>query len=247
MPPVQLDLGGTTGALDYAGLAEVLRCAIDKQGYLEPMFMGRVEGKLLVQLKQLARLGPETTPAMLPGLAQRLTYWYNARAAWSIYLAMDLYRAGRKTVLGLRRRSFPLDGREMTLEDIDTKLYTLAGFKAVIAAPSMDEHRAVLPQKPFESKTIEQVIARRFNSYIADRHRFVIDIETQQIRFAPIFWRYRKEILRQHYQLYRAPQATLSTALLPMVQGLAGYRLQQAMGYKCVQETTPARLTINDD
>ncbi len=247
LPPVKLKTVSLAKTIDYDNLAAVLDRALDKRGYVAPTLMSDVEGKLLAQLQQLAKLGPTTAPAQLPSLGQRLAYWYNARAAWSIYLAMDLHRAKRKTVVGLTSRSFPLDGQRLTLADIDAKLYALAGLEAVIAAPSMNEHRAELPRKPFDPKTIQQEIARRFNSYIGDRGRFIIDIETQQIRFAPIFWQYRTEILRWHNKLYGAPQATLSTALLPRVTGLAGYRLQQAVGYKCVQDTKPAELTITGD
>jgi len=247
LPPVELKTVSLAKTINYDNLAAVLDRALDKRGRVAPVLMADVEGKLLAQLQQLAKLGPTTAPSQLPSLGQRLAYWYNARAAWSIYLAMDLYRAKRKTVVGLTSRSFPLDGQQLTLADIDAKLYALAGLEAVIAAPSMDAHRAELPQKPFEPKAFQQEIARRFNSYIGDRRRFVIDVETQQIRFAPIFWQYRTEILRWHNKLYGSPQATLSTALLPRVTGLAGYRLQQAVGYKCVQNTKPAGLSIIDD
>ena len=247
-PPVQLKLPATApaGEISYADLAVVLDGALDKRGYIEPIFIERLEGRLLAQLGLLARLGPASAPGLLPDRACKLAYWYNARSAWSIYLAMDMYRAGRKTVQGLSSRRFPLDGREMTLADIDARLYALGGIKAVIAAPSADEHRAKLPRKPFRAEDIQRRIARRFDEYFADRGRFVIDIETQQIRLAPVIWQYRDEILRRYYESYGAPQATLRTALGTMVTGLGRYRLQQAVGYKCLQDTTPAGLTVND-
>ncbi len=247
LPPVQLNTAGVTPSVNYDNLNEVLTWLIDKQGLVEPLRIEDVEKQLHSQLQLFAVTGPDVTPKLFGTKADRLAYWYNARAAWSIRLAMDLFNAKQLKACGLDTRSFPLDGQAMTLKMIDAKLDSLAGFQGVVASPSMKQDRAIMPQNAFDPKTVEQKIPERFNQYICDRTRFIIDIAKRQIQFPPAFWQYREKIIADNIKQYGTPQPTFATALLPMLNRPAVYRLQNAVGYKCVESPQPCTITVKND
>jgi len=205
-----------------------------------------VAGALETQRKRLAVAGPDATPSLYPTDEDCLAYWYNARTAWSIALAMRLHEEKKQDAATLKAFLFPLNGRQMTLVDIDKALFALGGYQAVVAAPCANLQRAALPEVPFAARTIRQTIHQRFDGFVDDWRRFIINVETQQIRFPSVMWQYRKNILAKYDKRYGAPQATLATALLSLVKGSAARRLQDAVGYVCVENTTPGRLALTE-
>jgi len=137
----------------------------------------------------------------------------------------------------LTGRPFPLDSRTMTLADIDSLLEEQFGWKSAVAAPCVASNRAVIPTKPFDTtdmKNAAELIDRRFNEFVDDRDRFVIDVPCSRILVPPVLWQFGDRILADHKKLYRTTGATLTTALLPHVRLSAHRRLQDAIGYKCV-------------
>jgi len=242
--PVVLDLAGVAPKVDYSELDEVLGAVVRKDGLLDAEAFGEVAGRLEVLLKRLAVTGPTATPALFPTDDEALAYWYNARAAWAIKLA-SLYGFPKR--LDRRRlydRAFTLDGRSMTLADIDEAILTLGGWKAVVAAPGIMLDSAVLPRSGFRAEQIRRRIDRRFNEFIDDPRRFVIDIEAQKLRVPSVLYRFAPQLIDQYNKTYGTRGATLTTALLPHVTGSAARRLQDAMGYRCVKNTQTGRLAV---
>jgi len=235
--PIALDVAGATPEVSYDDLAAVLKVAFgddkDKRGFLVGDELKRVSDRLDAQLKRLAITGPTVTPALLPAPADRLAYWYNARTAWAIKLVLlaECPRALPRRLL--ETRPFPLDGRTMTLEQIDAILAEDADWRVAVAAPSVRRHRARLPAAPFSPKTVRDGIANRFHEYVADYERFIIDVERRQIVCHPLLWRVRERLIAEHHRKYRTEGATLTTALLPYVTGSGRRRLQDAIGYRC--------------
>jgi len=240
-PPVKPIALGVTGArpeVNYDDLAAVLKVAFgddkDERGFLVGDELKRVSDRLDAQLKRLAVTGPTVTAALLPADDDRIAYWYNARTAWAIKLVLlaECPRALPRRLL--ETRPFPLDGRTMTLEQIDAILAEDPDWRLVVAAPSVRRHRARLPAAPFSPKTVRNEIANRFNEYVADDERFLIDVERQQIVVHPLLWVLRERLIAEHHRKYRTEGATLTTALLPYTTGSARRRLQDAIGYRCV-------------
>jgi hypothetical protein len=243
---ITLDVAEATPSTDVKELTAVLKRCVEKQGFIDVDKYKSVAGKLQTQLKQLAVTGPDATPEWYPTADDRLAYWYNARAAWSIALAMRLHQEKKNNAAALRDFLFPLNGRQMTLGQIDKAIFALGGYQAVVAAPCANLQRAALPEEPFAAKTVRRDVRRRFDAFVDDRRRFTIDVETQQIRFPPVLWQYRDDILAEHRRQYDAPQATFATALLPLVKGSAARRLQNAVGYTCVENITPGQLALTE-
>jgi hypothetical protein len=244
--PVYLDTRGIAPKVDYSALAVVLKKAVNKDGYVVLDKFPPVAAELEKQLKLLAVTGPAATPDLLPTKDDRLAYWYNARAAWAIQLAVMQHRDKRIDPDGLRIRPFSLDGRLMTLERIDVAIEKLGGVPAVIAAPGVYLRRAALPAEPFKPEGIGKIIRKRSVAFVDDKKRFIIDIESQKVRFPPVVWRYRKQILDYYADHYGQVKATLTTAMLPVVSESALRRLQDAVGYECVENRQPAELALEE-
>jgi len=248
--------------MDYSGLAAVLKAVVRRGGKVVADRLMEQSNALEGQLIQMSIAGPETTPKLFAADEQRLVYWYNARAAWALRLLMTFSKerfkdggdVSRTAGVSVRRlfgsdeerkepqivsagefsaRPFPLDGRTMTLADIDSLLEEKFGWKAVAAAPCVMSNRAALPVEPVETKKSGELLDKRFNEFVDDPDRFVIESLDSQILVPSVLWRFRDRILDDHKRTYRAAGATLTTALLPHTRLSAHRRLQDAIGYEC--------------
>ncbi len=242
--PVVLEGPSVAPAADYTELAAVLAAAVDQGGYLRPEALGPLEGSLNVQLRRLAVTGPTVTPLLLPQPEDRLAYWYNARCAWSIELARLASFAQRMSPSRLELRPFPLDGRLMTLREIDAAIAKLAGWKALVAAPGLALDRAALPREAFGPGKMERRMDERLGAFIADRRRFRVDHRARRVLVPSVLWRFRVDLVETYQRRDGAEAATFITALLPHVEGAALRRLQDAVGYKALQAPQEESLAI---
>ncbi len=230
--PVTLDDGPAAPDVDYADLAVVLSEAIGADGWIIPSQLDLYADRLDAQLLRLKVTGPTATPELLPGRDDRLAYWYNARAAWSLRLVHLLACPQKVCPAELPRRSFPLDGRTMTLADIDEHLLgAFDDWRVVVAAPGALLQRAAPPHRPFSADDVRGRIAERIDAFIADEDRFVIDVDHRRIVVPPVIWRFRERIMDEYEGRYGARPVDLRQALLPHVDGAALRRLQNAVGY----------------
>ena len=256
LTPVTLDATEIKPVVDYSRLAKVLNHVVTDDGEVDTFRMSEEYSQLLEdQLKLFTLTGPGATPELFSTPAQKLAYWYNARTAWSIKLGMmqvktDSEKQASKKDYTYRQlsRKFPLDGRLMTLKDIDIVLDDKGdkGFYRVVAAPGILFDRAKLPDKPFDPKTIDEEICGRVNAFVNSSARFVIDFEAQEVLFPPVLWRYRGRIIGRYRKNYHLPDVfiSLTTAMLDHVSGSALHRLQLAIGCKCVENTRRIKMAV---
>ena len=256
LAPVTLDATNVKPVVDYSKLSKVLDRAVSKDGQVDTFRMNEEYSQLLKdQLKLLAVTGPTATPELFSTPAQRLVYWYNVRTAWSIELGMMQVKADADKQVSAKdytyrelSRKFPLDGRLMTLKDIDLVLDDNGdkGFYKVVAAPGILFDRAKLPRKPFDAKTIDKEICERVNAFVDSSVRFVIDFEAQQVLFPPVLWNYRGRIIRLYRKTYNLSDGyiSLTTAMLSHVTDPARHRLQLAIGYRCVENTRRVKMAV---
>jgi len=240
--PVALDVTGLAPAADYKHLAAVLETAVQEGGMVDPSALKRHAEALDAQLGLLAVTGPSATSELFHTPEDRLAYWYNARAAWAMKLVLLDNVPKRITERKLRSRPFPLDGRLMTLADIDAILSADEDWRTVVAAPGVCLLRAALPAVPFTAGDVRRRITRRLGEFIDDPDRFVIDVEHRRILIPPVLWRFRDRLIDAHNETYGTDGATLTTALLPLVGGSAHRRLQDAIGYRAVRARTTGLL-----
>ena len=120
-------------------LTAVLRYGVSEQNNIEPRDFADADyglpAKLDRQLALFAKIGPTTAPKRFSTPDERLAYWYNARAAWAIKLAMLKDCPEELSGAEFEERTFPPDGRRMTLADIDRALSREADWRIVTAAP----------------------------------------------------------------------------------------------------------------
>lgn len=235
-PPLNLDANGVSPRLDYADLGAVLAKAVTAEGKIDSYDLAKVAARLDDQLKLLAVTGPTATPALTPSAEDQLAYWYNARAAWSIKLA-SLYDCPKELpAAAIEARPVPLDGRSMTLDEIDAILARDADWRVAVVAPSVRMNRAALPREAFSPASIRGQLPGRLCDYIVDDKRFNIDIENQIVYFPPVLWRLRQRLIDDYNSTYHTRGATsLTTALLPMFPCKATLRLQGAVGFATVE------------
>ncbi len=236
LQPIVLDANGVLPRVDYTDLDAVLERAVNKDGLVDAFDANIVASRLDQQLKRLAITGPTATPILFPTAEDRLAYWYNARAAWSIKLAMLANCPQDLPAASLEGRAVPLDGRSMTLEQIDAILSQDADWRIAVAAPSVRMNRPPLPAKSFAAADVRPQAASRVSAYVADDKRFNIDIENRVVYFPSVMWRFRQQLIDQYNATYHTTGATqLVTAMLPLFEGLPQRRLQGAMGFAAVE------------
>jgi hypothetical protein len=244
--PITLDTTGVRPDANYGELAQVLADAVDSRGLIDTVILGNRTALLDAQLKRLAVTGPTVTPALFPTPEDRLAYWYNARAGWSLkMLAMSPCTKDSPCPEAEDRR-FPLDGRTMTLADIDAVLADDADWRTLVCAPGCCLSRARPPAKPLSGADIRRRIAQGFIELVDDPARFVIDVESQQILVPSVLWRYRQRLIDHYQNTYGTVGATLGTALLPYLSGSALRRLQDAIGYQTVELSAGDKPAISD-
>ena len=244
--PIVLQPVAVQRTVDYGNLAQVLQKAVNSDGRLLPEATARQADKLDRQLCRLAVLGPTSTPELFPEPEDAIAYWYNARAAWAMKLAI-LNDFPEKLSPRQQARMFPLDSRRMTIAGIDAKLAADEDWRTEVVAPGICLSCARLPACPFSGQDIRRRIAERFNRFVDDSERFVIDIRHRRILLPPALWKRRLELVAKHNAAYGTTGAKLPTVLLPYVSGSAHRRLQDAIGYKVAPAGTNFKLFLAED
>ncbi len=246
--PVELDLTGAVPTTDTSELARVLQAVVTDGGRFDPAALKRMEGTLDACLRKLAVTGPRATPELFPTYGSRWAYWYNARAAWSMKLALLAGCPPRSKPGQLWRRRFPLDGRWMSLEEIDRLLLAEARrtgeFRLAACAPGVTVSFQALPERPLTPADLPRALARAFDRLVLDERRFVLDVERRRVLVPPMLWACREMLVRRYQADYGVREVTLLTALRPHVGPAALRRLEEAVGYAVTNRGRLAILAI---
>jgi len=248
--PVALDVKGVQAAADYSDLAAVLRGvfvtkrSIRRHRFINPQSAKELADRLNRQLARLAVTGPTATPQLFHTPEAKLAYWYNARAAWALKLAMLQDFPPELSRRRLYSRQFRLDGRLTTLEQIDATLASDSDWRTLVAAPCVTLQRAGLPAEPFGPGDIRQRIAERLGEFIDDDERLLISVARKCIYVPAVLWRFEGTLRKSHDDTYGTEGSTLTTGLLPYVSGSPHRRLQDAVGYRCVPDAEGYKLAI---
>ncbi len=220
--------------VDYSDLAFMLDKGVTTDGLLIPKVIEKNMVRLDQQLKLMKVTGPSITPELFTSEDAKLAYWYNARAAWAMKLAVLCDCPEDVDIKEYTDRAFILDGRRMVLEEIDEILVGYDDWQILVAAPGVTLGRAHMPDEPFAAYDVRRRIGKRFNAFVDDRKRFVIDIAGKKLRVPAVLWGFRKDLINQYESSYGTEGATFITALLPHTSGSAQRRLQDAVGYRSV-------------
>ena len=229
----------------FDNLKLVLKKSVDSDLDLNIPDLYRQREKLIDQLIILKSIGPKTTPKLFTSNSQKIAYWLNTRAAWSVYLAyLESEKTKNKRTTEFYNTQIIIDKQKMSLQKIDNKLEKIGGIFAVLAAPGVCSNRAAVPQKIISSSNLPEKLKLRFCKFINDSDKIVIDVKNRTVEFPPIIWKYRKFIIQQFEINYKTSEVDLTTALAPFVCGSATHKLQNAVGYKCVENKSKVKLMI---
>lgn len=246
--PVRLDLDGIRSSADVSDLSVVLTRAVTSDGRLKPPEAERLIHRLDSQLRKMAATGPTATPSLYPTDATRWAYWYNARVAWSIKLAALAGFSERVSARAMRRRRFPLDGRSMSLAQIDDVLLAearrIGDFRLAACAPGACVQDAPLPNKPHLAEGFEARLGASFESLVLDARRFIVDVKRKRVRVPSMLWDVRGLLLRTYEQKYGPSGANLITTLRPHLGPRGRRRLDEALGYAVAPPQAACRLAI---
>jgi hypothetical protein len=246
--PMELDLAGVERTADVSDLAAVLAVAVTEDGRVRPEALERLEGRLDAQLRKLAVGGPTAAPELYPTYAARWAYWYNARAAWSLKLAAEAGCPRRTCPVTMCRRRFPLDGRSMSLEQIDRILLQEArrsgDFRLAACAPGVLLSLGPMPDRPWSAAQFAGRLGEALDLLVLDRRRFVVDVAERQVRVPRMLWACRDMVLEQYETDYGTGQAALITALRPHAGPAARRRLEEGLGYAVVGQGRRAELAV---
>ena len=243
--PIVPDSEGIAPKVDYAHLDKVLGRVVTRDGLVSRVALEESAKDLDAQLALLAITGPTATPALLASEDDRLAYWYNARAAWSMKLILSCNLKNKLDQPGaLFEQQFKLDGRLMSLSDIDAILRADSDWRTMAAAPCVSLERAPMPQKAFGPQGIRSTIAERFNQFVADPNRFVVDVDNKRMIVPKLVWDMRSWLIEQYEQQYHTTGTHFLTSLLPYLHGSALRKVQDARGYEVQPRGRPLLLAL---
>ena len=244
---VELDLAGAAPSADVSDLAAVLAGTVTEDGRFERGALAQVGDRLNAQLRAMAVAGPTATPELYPTYGSQWAYWYNARAAWSLKLAATAERRRWWSPQTCRRR-FRLDGRWMSLEAVDRVLLGEARraglFRLAACAPGASVSSAPMPLAPWSGTDFPRRLEAAFDRLVLDHHRFVVDVESQEVAIPPMLWACRDMVMRQYADDCGKVDAALLTALRPRVGAAARRRLEEAVGYEAVPQRRSSELAV---
>lgn len=232
--------------LDYHLMSNVMS-EIIVSGAVDSVRFDIFRKDLVKALQMLNAFGPDIQPQSFETLSDKMAYWYNARALWAMYLSVtygpklkDYYLSSPEDAFYAIK--FPVDGRMMTLKNIDDEIFRLGGYLSLISAPGVLSGRAAIPEASFQPKDFPGIIRSRFNDFIADRYRVDINVADMQVIVPRIIWQFRQKIIADYQQRCPSPDGTFLLALSAMTSEIARFRLKDAIGYKCVE--APAKQTF---
>jgi len=245
---VELELSGVKPTADVSDLAAVLAGAVTKDGRVAPAAISRLSGRLDTQLRKMAVAGPTATPGLYPTYGCRWAYWYNARAGWSLKLSALAGCPRKLCPRAMCRRRFPLDGRSMSLSDIDAILLAEAertgDFRLAACAPGVQVSYGPMPQRPYAAADFGERVSAMLSRLVLDERRFVVDVAARTVRVPPMLWAGRQSLFRQYRRDYGTQEVALATALRAYVDRRARRRLEECLGYKAVPRKPSGELAI---
>jgi len=235
---VSLDTSTTLPVVDYAKLDSVLKqVATGRHMDAKKYRVNDLVDLLDPQLASMAICGPSTHPALFPGKESKLIYWLNARTAWTVKFEAMIDEARFENLDGPEPQpgTFPLNGRSMTLQEVDDQILAVGNFRHLIASPGLPPQRAPLPDEAFKLDSIDKQIRKSLNLFVDDPARFTIDIDAREVHIPRVMWRYRQQIVDDHRKKYGGSTGvSLLSVLLSETAGSPHRRLQDAVGYSCI-------------
>jgi len=241
-PPVEIIPAGVRPSADVSDLAAVLAAVRTGDGRFHPSRLTGCRQRLDAQLARMVVSGPTVTPRLYPTYGARWAYWYNARTAWSLKLALLEGCPARVDGRRFRRRRFPLDGGEMSLEAIDEILLADARRtcdpRLAACVPGVTYAYAAPPARPFTAADFSRGLDKPYSALLLDGRRTVLDVEGRRLRLPEMLYESRDVVLAGYTAACGDDKATVVTALRACAGPDARRRLADAIGYRAAANTS---------
>ena len=246
--PVRLSGAAAAPTADVADLTAVLAAAVTDDGRIDPAALRSAGGRLDAQLRKLAVTGPTATPEVYPTYGSRWAYWHNARAAWSMKLALLAGCPRRPCLAAMAGRTFRLDGRELSLGAIDEILLAEArrtgDFRLAACAPGVRVAYGPMPRRAYGAGDFGVALKDRLSVLVRDERRFEADVAARTVRVGPMLWACRNLVIARYHRDHGGSGAALLTALRPYVDAAARRRLEEFVGYAAAARGDGGELAI---
>jgi Protein of unknown function, DUF547 len=194
-PPRYASIGFEEGAVE--GWGQVLRQFVDDSGRVDLEGLRAQPQALERYVTWVANNGPRLTPARFKTPERRLAFYVNAYNALAMYGVLRTGREPEQRLRFFRATRFPVDGREVSLEELEQDLIRpLGDERAHFALNAMTVGGPRLRREPYRAEALDDQLERAAVEFLNDPRNARYDAEHDEARLSWILGTYRSDFLR---------------------------------------------------
>ncbi len=192
-------------AKDAAALAHwsaVLKAFVNDRGEVDFHRLAKNPADLNAFVDYVAKVSPESAPALFPTREARLAYHINAYNALSMYNVIDsgipksLSGLGKVWFFGFKK--FTVGGRAMSLYTYENDVIRPVGDERVhFALNCMSVGCPRLPTVPFAARDLDKQLDREARRFFAEPRNLELVPATKTVRLSEILKFYQEDFLRR--------------------------------------------------
>lgn len=181
--------------------AKVLRAFVNDQGDVDFQALAKNPADLKAYVDYVARVSPESTPALFPTRESKLAYHINAYNALSMHNVIDSDIP--KSLSGFTKlhffwiKQFSIGGKSMSLYTYENEVIRPLGDERVhFALNCMSVGCPRLPRVPFTANALNEELDREARRFLGESRNLQRTHETKTVRLSEIFDFYKEDFLR---------------------------------------------------
>lgn len=182
--------------------AKVLEVFVNDQGEVDFQALAKNPADLKAYVDYVARVSPESTPALYPTKESRIAYHINAYNALSMYNVIDsgipksLSGFTKVRFFGFKR--FSIGGKAMSLYTYENEVIRPLGDERVhFALNCMSVGCPRLPRVPFAAHALNEQLDREARRFLGESRNLQRASEAKTVRLSEIFDFYKEDFLRK--------------------------------------------------
>lgn len=190
------------GADALAHWARVLRVFVNDQGEVDFHGLTQTPADLNAFVDYIAKVSPDSAPALFPAREAKLAYHINAYNALAMYNVID--SGIPKSLSGFTKirffgfRKFPIGGRTMSLYTYENEVIRPLGDERVhFALNCMSVGCPQLPRVPFTANELNDQLDREARRFFAEPRNLQLVPERKIVRLSEILKFYTEDFLRK--------------------------------------------------
>lgn len=188
-------------AAALAHLSAVLTGFVNARGEVDFHRLAKNPADLNAFVDYIAKVSPESSPALFPTRESRLAYHINAYNALAMYNVID--SGIPDSLSGLRKvwffgfKKFTIGGSAMSLYDYENNVIRPMGDARVhFALNCMAAGCPRLPKVPFTARDLDQQLDRAARRFFAEPRNLELVPATKTVRLSEILKFYKEDFLR---------------------------------------------------